>query len=198
VCSNTDIHLTSQRCATTPLTSNNLVLACRLLLQWLPLTNLHRSDLPLSLHWLISNPNFSRHSRSSQFPPTIRFHIASDRRSCFICWTDTSHATEHSLVRIPLRRGVLDKTLCHKVCQQLASDRWFSPVSSTNKTDCPDITKTLLKVALNTITPTLLPSLAKHWWTYLGFPHVSYRCMLNLFSGIHVSKTLLLITTKVT
>ena len=28
----------------------------------------------------------------------------------------------------------------------------FSPVSSTNKTDCHDITETLLKVALNTIT----------------------------------------------
>ena len=37
--------------------------------------------------------------------------------------------------------------------------RWFSPgtlVSSTNKTDCHDITEILLKVALNTITLTLL------------------------------------------
>jgi hypothetical protein len=34
---------------------------------------------------------------------------------------------------------------------------WFSPsplVSSTNKTDCHDITEILLKVALNTIKPT--------------------------------------------
>jgi hypothetical protein len=48
------------------------------------------------------------------------------------------------------RRGVLDTTLCDKVCQ------WFSlgcPVSSTNKTDCYNITEILLKVALNTITP---------------------------------------------
>jgi hypothetical protein len=30
---------------------------------------------------------------------------------------------------------------------------WFSPVSSTNKTDCHDITEILLKVELNTITP---------------------------------------------
>jgi hypothetical protein len=29
---------------------------------------------------------------------------------------------------------------------------WVSPVSSTNKTDCHDITGILLKVALNTIT----------------------------------------------
>jgi ribosomal protein L36 len=61
------------------------------------LTNLHTSGLPLSVQWLISNPNFSRHSRSSQFPPSIRFHIASDRRSCFLCWTDTSYATNSPL-----------------------------------------------------------------------------------------------------
>jgi len=40
--------------------------------------------------------------------------------------------------RIPLRRGVLDTTLCYKVYQWLAAGRWFSPdppLSSTNKTD---------------------------------------------------------------
>jgi hypothetical protein len=45
-------------------------------------------------------------------------------------------------------------TLCDKVCQWLSTGRWFSmgtPVSSTNKTDCHDITEILLKVALNTI-----------------------------------------------
>jgi hypothetical protein len=34
--------------------------------------------------------------------------------------------------------GVLDTTLCDKVCQWLVAGRWFSPgtpVSSTNKTD---------------------------------------------------------------
>ena len=60
-------------------------------------------------------------------------------------------------VRISLRRGVLDTTLCDKVCQWLATGRWFSPgtpVSSTNKTDRHDITEILLKVALNTIKQT--------------------------------------------
>ena len=41
----------------------------------------------------------------------------------------------------------------------LETDRWFSPgtpVSSTNKTDHHEITKILLKVALNTITLTLI------------------------------------------
>jgi hypothetical protein len=40
------------------------------------------------------------------------------------------------------------------VCQWLVTGRWFSPgtpVSSTNKTDCHDITEILLEVALNTI-----------------------------------------------
>ena len=43
-------------------------------------------------------------------------------------------------------------------CQWLATGQWFSqgtPVSSTNKTDCQDITEILLKVALNTINQTI-------------------------------------------
>ena len=51
-------------------------------------------------------------------------------------------------------QGVLDTPLCNKVCQQLATDQWFSPctpVSTTYKTDYIDITWILLKVALNTI-----------------------------------------------
>ena len=57
-------------------------------------------------------------------------------------------------VKILLRQGVLDTTLSDKVCQLLAADWWFSqgtPVSSTNKTDCHDITEIVLKVALNAI-----------------------------------------------
>jgi hypothetical protein len=48
--------------------------------------------------------------------------------------------------------GVLNTTLCDKVCQC----RWFSPVtpgSSNNKTNYYSITEILLKVVLNTITP---------------------------------------------
>jgi hypothetical protein len=59
-------------------------------------------------------------------------------------------------VRIPLRRNVLDTTLCDEVCQWLATGRWLSPgipVSSTNQAD-HDITEILLKVELN-ITLTL-------------------------------------------
>jgi hypothetical protein len=62
-------------------------------------------------------------------------------------------------VRIPLMRGVLDATLCYKVCQWIATGRWFSPgtpVPSTNKTDRLDRTEILLKVALSTITPVIM------------------------------------------
>ena len=57
-------------------------------------------------------------------------------------------------VWIQSRRGIIDPTLCDKVCQWLAAGQCFSPgtlVSSTNKTDCHNITEILLKVALNTI-----------------------------------------------
>ena len=49
-------------------------------------------------------------------------------------------------VRISIRARCT--TLCDKVCQWLATDRWFfpsPPVSSSNKTDRHDITEILLK-----------------------------------------------------
>ena len=55
-------------------------------------------------------------------------------------------------VRLQLRAR--HTTWYDKVCQWLASGRWFSPclpISSTNKTYGHDITEILLKVALNTI-----------------------------------------------
>jgi hypothetical protein len=53
------------------------------------------------------------------------------------------------LARIPLRRGVFNTPLCDKVCQWLATG--YSGFLH-HKTDHHDITKILLKVALNTIT----------------------------------------------
>ena len=38
-----------------------------------------------------------------------------------------------------------------KVCQRLVTDRWFPPVSSTNKTDRHYVAEILLEVSLNTI-----------------------------------------------
>jgi hypothetical protein len=59
-------------------------------------------------------------------------------------------------VRISIRARCT--TLCDKVCQWLDTGQRFSPgppLSSTNKTDHHNITQILLKVTLNTITPTL-------------------------------------------
>ena len=53
--------------------------------------------------------------------------------------------------------SIFDTTLCDKVCQGLATGRWFSPgapVSSTNKIDLHDISEILLKMALSTINQT--------------------------------------------
>ena len=72
-------------------------------------------------------------------------------------------------------RGVLDTTLCDKVCQWFATCRWFSPgtpVSSTNNTDRHDITEIVLKVTLNTI---YKPNIA----------YYSLSLYLFLFSFIH-------------
>jgi hypothetical protein len=63
-------------------------------------------------------------------------------------------------------RGVLDTTLCDKVCKWLATRQWFSqgtPISSTNKTDCHDINEILLKVVLNTINQS---NLIETWWEF--------------------------------
>jgi hypothetical protein len=59
------------------------------------------------------------------------------------------------LSSLTLWRGVPGTTLCDKVCQWLATGRWVSPgtpIPSTRKTDCHDITEILFKVAWNTIT----------------------------------------------
>ena len=43
-----------------------------------------------------------------------------------------------------------DTISCDKVCQWLATGRWFSPVSSTSNTDHHEITEIVFKVALST------------------------------------------------
>ena len=58
------------------------------------------------------------------------------------------------LVRISIRAR--STKLCDKVCQWLATGRWFSqgtPVSSTNKADHHDIAEILFKVKTLTLTP---------------------------------------------
>ena len=92
-------------------------------------------------------------------------------RDRIVVWSTTTFAISayhHRSCEFESRswRGGLNITLCDKVCQWLATGRWFSPgtlVSSINKTNRHDITEILLKVALNTITP----HLDCMWYTYM-------------------------------
>jgi hypothetical protein len=106
--------------------------------------------------------NWERTPAAKQNPLTMRGCRGRDRMVIgIICQRNQCLSLLTSRVWIPLKPGLLDTTLCDKVCQWLANIRWSSPgttVSFTNKTDSHDITEILLKVALNTITTT--PSIA--------------------------------------
>jgi hypothetical protein len=61
---------------------------------------------------------------------------------CFIHILGRGHRGRDGIV-------VGSTTICDKVCQLLATGRWFSldpPASSTNITDCHDITEILLNI----------------------------------------------------
>jgi hypothetical protein len=80
-------------------------------------------------------------------------------------------STLNMWVRIPLRRGVLDTTLYDKVCQWLATGRWYSPgtqASSTNKTDRHNITEILLNDGV------------KHHTLSLTFVEIAFCCCCGL------------------
>ena len=102
-----------------------------------------RSPVWLLLHKL-SSPHYRyiRKMRRGDRLPLTQHAISAYRHKC---GEFESHNVELSIPRH--ERGSNS---------QLAASRWLSPgipVSSTNKTDCHDITKILLKVALNTIIP---------------------------------------------
>ena len=93
------------------------------------------------------------------FPPKCH-HV----RDCMVVWFITTYAISayhHWCCEFePCSGGMFSiQHYVIKVCLWLVADRWISPgtlVSSTNKTDCHNITEILLKVALNTITLTYL------------------------------------------
>ena len=81
-------------------------------------------------------------------------------RDCMVVGFTTTYvisAYHHWCCEFESRLGRGVTTLCDKVCQWLATSRWFSPgppVSFTNKTDCHDITEILMKVTLYNIKQT--------------------------------------------
>ena len=91
-----------------------------------------------------------------------------------------TYDSNQCLLPLTLRWGVLDTTLCDKICQWLAAGQWFSPgtpVTSTNKTDSHDITEILLKVALNTI---ILTHIWQHTKKYYPIWMVLHSCIKSL------------------
>ena len=73
-------------------------------------------------------------------------------------------------------QSVLNTALCDKVSQLFAVSQWFSPgtpVSSTNKTNCHNITEILLKVVLNTII--LTPNTVKPIKESISYLNNSYK-----------------------
>ena len=85
---------------------------------------------------------------------TVRGRRGRDHMVVWFTTTYAINAYHHYSCEFESRswRGLLDITLCDKVCQWLAAGRWFSPVSSTNKIDRHDITEIVLKEVLNAIT----------------------------------------------
>ena len=86
--------------------------------------------------------------------------------------------------------GVLDRTLCDKVCQWLASGQCFSPgtsVSSSNKTDCHDIAEILLKETLNTIN--YLPQQPKGFISIEQCLCIAFNIIWNTISQVPLSQT---------
>ena len=78
------------------------------------------------------------------------FKVLTNHVQASFCSIHNSNAIANCEVEPLSWRGLLDTTLCDKVCQWLATGRWFSPgtsISTTNKTDLHDITEILLKVA---------------------------------------------------
>ena len=85
---------------------------------------------PWSLDYFFTKIIYKRSSWSWSYGSWIYNNLCNQYLSPLMLW-----------VRIPLRRGVLNTTLC-------------TPVSFDNKTDCHDITGILLKMLLNTIKQT--------------------------------------------
>ena len=83
----------------------------------------------------------------------MTFGLRSDMLGDCVLWLQSAFVLQEEFE--DTKRGHQNTAFCEKVCQWLATGRWFSlgtPVSSINKTDLHDITEILLKVALNTIT----------------------------------------------
>jgi hypothetical protein len=94
------------------------------------------------------------------FSPLFNIHISWSNINDFMTFNwILRHLVYHTQIKLWVWTlwGVLDTTLCNKVCQWIVAGQWFSPktpLSSTNKTGPHHIIEILLKVVLNTMTTT--------------------------------------------
>ena len=64
--------------------------------------------------------------KKKEAPLETKHHVFATFKKKIFSYTDGCLSPLTSWVRIPLRRNVLDTTLCDKVCQWLAAGRWLS------------------------------------------------------------------------
>ena len=62
-----------------------------------------------------------------------------------------------------------------------------TPVFSTNKTDCHDITEILLKVALNTITQTIEPIFSTAWYVFVIVKETKTDLHLSVDNTVYIN-----------
>ena len=93
-----------------------------------------------------------------------------------------------------LWEGVLNTTLCEKFVSDSATGWWFSQVSSTNKTDCHDLTEILLKMALNIITLTLLTNLSFPLSWFSLFYFLLFYIPRSFSFSVHILFTVVLVS----
>jgi hypothetical protein len=101
----------------------------------------------------------------------LRILVYKGRRDRMVVGFTTTYAINtYHYQRCEFESHSGDTTLCYKVCQWLATGRWFSQstqVSSTNKTSRHDIAEILLNVALSTINQPNQPTI------YFAYCHIS-------------------------
>ena len=81
------------------------------------------------------------------------------------------------LLRIPLRRCVLDTTLCDKVCQWLAAGRWVSPGCLHQYNWPPQYSWTIVKSGVKHHNPKLIPAFRKNY-ARISLSHGIFMYML--------------------
>ena len=103
-------------------------------------------------------------------------------------------------VWISPRWGVLNTTLCDKVCQWLTIGRLFSLgtlVSSTNKTYPHDRTEILLKVSLSTKTLTLIARCIMMIYSHDTIHIMIFSLQFNLYNNISMIKDFFILMVQI-